>query len=79
MTTPEIRPMPLNQQRDLWDRSVRASMTRTRSEYDANRYMAATSCDQYRPAIPLAYQRDRINWRAVAWLLVACAVAGWLL
>jgi len=54
-------------------------MTRSRSEYDANRYMAATACDKHRPAIPLAYQRDRINWRAVMWLLVACAVAGWLL
>jgi hypothetical protein len=55
-------------------------MTRTRSEYDANRYMAATACNAYRPQIPALYQqRDRINWAGVAWLLLACAAAGWLL
>jgi hypothetical protein len=47
------------------------------NKYDANRYMAATRCNANRPAIPDIYQRrEGINWRGVAWLMLACAVVG---
>ena len=32
-------------------------------------YLRATQCDAYRPQIPMLYQ-DRINWRAVAAVII---------
>lgn len=46
----------------------------TRSENDANQYMAATRCNAYRPAMPRIYA---IQWRGVVLLIVVCALVGY--